>query len=494
VKLPYINEALCLCILASPLVLIADEYYIEWADTIDNGYVDNAEDIAVDNSNNIIVTGYADMSGGYNYDYFTVKYDSNGTILWADTIDNGVSIARSVAVDAADNIIVTGYCIIGGYADYLTVKYDPGGTILWVDTIINARHDNALGVAVDHSNNIIVTGYSVMPGPDCDYFTVKYDPDGAILWQHVLDNRTFDYAFGVAVDTSNNIIVTGHSGDPLADYDYFTVKYDSSGMILWQDTSVGDVAYDVVVDNLNNIIVTGYCVGQNSEDYYTVKYDPDGMILWQDTLDNGSSDVALAVGTDNCNNIIVTGYSEFSDLEYFTVKYDSNGTIVWQDTIDNVGDDFAHGVAVDNSDNILVTGIFFINGNNDYCTVKYAPSTGISENEHSSFRAARLLCNIYPNPFSKLTTISFEVDSRQKSAPSPWDESPRPTDGIVSVQIYNISGCCVKSFGPLPSAPGPVFMRWDGTDAYGREVPSGIYFVHLENGEHSFVEKAILLR
>jgi len=139
-----IATVLCICLFALSLFLFADEYYIQWADTVDNGYVDNAEDIAVDNSNNIIVTGYADMGGDYNYDYFTVKYDSNGTILWADTIDNGISIARSVAVDTSDNIVVTGYCIVGGYADYFTVKYDPNGIILWTDTIVNARHDNTL--------------------------------------------------------------------------------------------------------------------------------------------------------------------------------------------------------------------------------------------------------------------------------------------------------------------------------------------------------------
>ena len=471
-----VTKALCICILASPIVMSADEYYIQWADTIDNGYSDNAHAIAVDNSNNIIVTGYADMHGDYDYDYLTVKYDSNGTILWQDTIDNGVSIARGVVVDTDNNIIVIGYCIIGSYTHYFTVKYDPAGTILWADTIANDRHDSAFGVAVDSSNNIIVTGYSVMPGPDCDYYTVKYDPEGTIIWQRVLNNRTFDYAFGVAVDNFNNIIVTGHSGDPYADYDYFTVKYDSNGTVLWQDTLVGDIAYDVAVDNSNNIIVTGYCVAQNDEDYFTVKYDPDGTVLWQDTIDNGSSDAALGVATDGFGNIIVTGYSKFSDLEYFTVKYDSNGTILWQDTIENVGDDFAHGVAVDNSDKIIVTGTSFINGNNDYFTVKYVPFTGISEN-HRLFSPS-VFCEIYPNPFSNKAVIRYEMR----------DESHRQ----LSITIYDISGRLVKQWDYSTIRRSDQIV-WDGTDQTGNKLASGVYVVTLETQRSVVVRKVVLI-
>jgi len=209
-RLRCIFIALCICLFAFPLVLVADDYYIQWADTIDNGDWDGAFGVAVDNSNNIIVTGCSFIGG--NNDYFTVKYDSNGTILWQDTIDNGEEdLAEAVAVDNANNIIMTGYCDIGGDYDYFTVKYDSSGIISWVDIIDNnGLYDIARGVAVDNANNIIVTGYCDIGG-DYVYFTVKYDSNGTILWQDTLDNGPFDSAFGVAVDNANNIIVTGYT-------------------------------------------------------------------------------------------------------------------------------------------------------------------------------------------------------------------------------------------------------------------------------------------
>jgi hypothetical protein len=102
---------MCVCVgfLALPLSLYAQGYYIQWA-------------VAVDNSNNIIVTDQSDI--GPDEDYLTVKYSPDGTILWIDTLDNGSSDwVYGIAVNAFDNIIVTGTSTIGGTADYYTVKY-----------------------------------------------------------------------------------------------------------------------------------------------------------------------------------------------------------------------------------------------------------------------------------------------------------------------------------------------------------------------------------
>ena len=84
-KIKFIFIVLCIYLFSSSIALYADDYYIQWADTIDNGDFDGAHGVAIDNANNIIVTGYCGVTG-VDYDYFTVKYDSNGTILWTKTI------------------------------------------------------------------------------------------------------------------------------------------------------------------------------------------------------------------------------------------------------------------------------------------------------------------------------------------------------------------------------------------------------------------------
>ncbi len=482
-----IFTALCICLFVFPVVLVA-QGTILWADIIDNGDDDQAYGVAVDNSNNIIVTGYSFIGG--SKDYFTVKYDSNGTILWADTLDNGSNdVAYGAAVDNSNNIIITGYSFIGGNDDYFTVKYDSNGTILWADTIDNGYDDYATGVAVDNSNNIIITGYSFIGGND-DYFTVKYDSNGTILWADTIDNSSYDYAKGVTVDNSNNIIITGGSSG-LVFGDYFTVKYDSNGTILWADTidnGYDDYAYGVAVDNSNNIIVTGasYITGAYTADYFTVKYDSNGTILWADTIDNGHHDVATGVAADNSNNIIVTGVSfiHVGGGEYFTVKYDSSGTIQWADTVDNGWFDVARGVAVDNSNNIIVTGDFYLyDDDNDYLTIKYAPTSGISEDEGSGLLSGPTLCDIYPNPFRDRVEIRLMIEDER------WKM------GDISLRIYDVTGRCIKSFSLSTTySLLPTVVSWDGRDNSGEKVTSGVYFLRFNAGDYKETRQLLMIK
>jgi hypothetical protein len=83
--------------------------------------------VAVDGSNNVIVTGYSIGSDGYNIDYATIKYSSAGVPFWTNRYNgtgNGYDHAYAVAVDHSGNVIVTGYSIgSGGNYDFATVKY-----------------------------------------------------------------------------------------------------------------------------------------------------------------------------------------------------------------------------------------------------------------------------------------------------------------------------------------------------------------------------------
>lgn len=486
-KKAYMFAVAFLFLYLSTGALRGDDYVIQWADTVDNGDWDGASCIAVDSNNNIIVAGCSSLGG--NNDYLLVKYDSGGTVLWQDTIDNGgVDHAEDVAVDHSNNIIVTGYSMIGGDYDYFTVKYNPEGTVLWRDTLDNGgMYDIARGIAVDDANNIMVTGYCDIGG-DCVYVTVEYDPSGLIIWADTLDYGPYDSAFGVAVDDANNIIVTGYTSDGVNN-DYFTVKYDSGGTILWQrvvDIYEFDQAYGVTVDNSNNVVVTG-CTGGplDDYDYFTVKYDPGGMIIWSDTLDRGNNDdVAYDIAVDNSSNAYITGYSlELAgDYDYYTVKYSPSGTILWQDALDNGDDDIAYGIAVDGGGNVIVTGRSYIGDDYDFLTVKYAPVQGVTQDE-SDTKPDGVRCHVFPNPFSNSASIELGIG----------DERLRVED--TSLQIFDVSGRCVRVLKySMPHAPCAMQVIWDGSDDLGNVLPGGVYFLMYGIEEYRGIEKLLLVR
>jgi hypothetical protein len=97
------------------------------------------------------------------------------------------------------------------------------------------RQDIAVGVAVDGSDNVIVTGTSAWSRWH-DYATIKYSSAGVPLWTNRFDGsgNINDRAKAVAVDRSGNVFVTGAlwRGIPSDFYspsDYVTIKYPSAG-------------------------------------------------------------------------------------------------------------------------------------------------------------------------------------------------------------------------------------------------------------------------
>jgi len=100
------------------------------------------------------------------------------------------------------------------------------------------------------------------------------------------------------------------------------------------------------------------------------------------------------------------------------------------------------------------------------------------EQESSSASVSPLSLSISPNPFSKLTKISF---GRVQSAES------------VELKIYDITGHPIKQFNHLTIQPFNQ-VTWDGCDNLGKKLPSGVYFLKFQAGNFSDVQKAVLLK
>jgi hypothetical protein len=143
---------------------------------------------------------------------------------------NGYAAGNAVAVDGSNNIIVTGYSTGSGSGqDYATIKYSSAGVPLWTNLYNGPGNDDdhAVAVAVDGSANVVVTGYSTGSGSGCDYATIKYSSAGVPLWTNRYNGpgNAGDSAEAVAVDHSGNVIVTGYSTGSGGESDFATIKY-----------------------------------------------------------------------------------------------------------------------------------------------------------------------------------------------------------------------------------------------------------------------------
>jgi hypothetical protein len=185
-------------------------------------------------------------------------------------------------------------------------------------------------VAVDSEDNIIVTG--------SQFDTIKYDKYGTELWNATYDSGDDiqEYAYGVAVDSNDNIIVTGYSPHN-GTVNFYTIKYYPSGTELWNSSfDMGqEIAYCIAIDSNDNIIIAGefyiYHNRYNTWDGIIVKIDSDGNELWNLTYDTGESNLFKGIAVDSNDNILVVGYTEnwsISNAKFVTLKLTDDDSIL----------------------------------------------------------------------------------------------------------------------------------------------------------------------
>ncbi|HEX4265338.1 MAG TPA: SBBP repeat-containing protein [Verrucomicrobiae bacterium] len=225
---------------------------------------DQVKAIAADTSGGVYVTGYA-MDVASNFDYATVKYSSAGTLLWVNKFhgaSNGDNLVQSVALDNEGNTYVTGIATgTAGSFDYATIKISSTGQGVWTNIYDGPNHsdDEAVAVALDSAENVYVTGTSIGAGGSYGYTTIKYSNAGVPAWTNFFNgigNRG-GQATGFAVDGSGNAYVTGTSFGGLRPDEFVTVKYATGGAAVWTNLYSGGTAAGVVADINGNAYVTG---------------------------------------------------------------------------------------------------------------------------------------------------------------------------------------------------------------------------------------------
>lgn len=195
--------------------------------------------------------------------------------------------------------------------------------------------DCGYGIAVDKAGYIYVVGQGYGKDTKCDFTTIKYAPNGQVVWIRKYNGaeNNYDRPYAITVDDSGNVYVTGRDwGNESTFENIVTIKYDSDGNTLWTATYDGDAndydcPYAIAVDKNFNVYVVGESWGGEDtwEDIVTIKYDKHGKTVWVERyngLDN-DLDYPTSLVVDDNFNVYVTGlsYSLDTDEDMVTIKY-----------------------------------------------------------------------------------------------------------------------------------------------------------------------------
>ena len=315
----------------------------EWVQTY-NGTGDGLDisfSVVVDNLGNVYVAGNSPGDTSSN-DITTIKYDLAGQQQWVQRYngpgnsDDGTNGTNAIAVDSSGNVYVAGWSAGEQNTDYVVIKYNNNGDQQWAQRYngLGNGYDAPYGIALDSSGNVYVTGSSTGDGTGSDYTTIKYNPDGVQQWVQSYNGpgNGYDAALALAVDASGNAYVTGTSTAQNGQPDCTTIKYDTNGNQQWAKPYDGsangtDYGNSIAVDASGNVYVTGSSEGSaTNRDYLTLKYDSSGNQQWAMTYSSAGSNVdeGRSVGVDGSGNVYVTGVLAYSEGKAST---DDWGTI-----------------------------------------------------------------------------------------------------------------------------------------------------------------------
>jgi hypothetical protein len=264
---------------------------------------------------------------------------------------------KGIVVDSQCNIYAVSDSIEGIYYGGNTVpkhycyvrKYDSEGTLLWTKEIYTPGSDGfntystvATGIAIDSQDNIYVTGYANIPGYGGGLL-VKMDTSGDVEWKKFINGLTIYSA--PTVDSSGNVYIFGTAGIAGT-----LVKVNSSGSVLWGKSYAGPgntLGYTVKLDSNGNIFIGGQTsVSGVGNRCFVVKLNDSGSIVWTKIIANG---LMPYLAIDSQDNVYAMTYTSLYKLN------NSTGAFQWTRNFLSYYHLY-YGISIDAEDNIVLAG------------------------------------------------------------------------------------------------------------------------------------------
>ncbi|MBK8553804.1 MAG: SBBP repeat-containing protein [Ignavibacteria bacterium] len=121
-------------------------------------------------------------------------------------------------------------------------------------------NESGRSIDVDDSGNVYVTGFSNGFTAYSDFITIKYNSSGNMMWVKSYNgtNTAEDFAIAIKADGSGNVYVTGNSSGNGSDDDYATIKYNRDGIQQWVKRYDGPRSWNDLPNSLELILQRMY--------------------------------------------------------------------------------------------------------------------------------------------------------------------------------------------------------------------------------------------
>jgi hypothetical protein len=261
---------------------------------------------------------------------------------------SNVSIGYSMVADSS------GYAIVGsttasgeGAQDILFIKTDPEGNIIRARTFGGPGNESARAIKKTSDSGYILAGvtssYVSSSADSSNYFIVKTDSSGNILWTRSIGPPGVDVACDVIESHDHKYIVTGYTKSfGAGNEDVYLMALDSAGNLLW-DYAMGGSGSDfgnslIQTPNHHFLIVgstTGF--GATGQIPLLIEAIETGQMLYTNTFDLSTpfptnKRYFTKIIEGYANDYIITGsdgIETFGQAQHILLSFNQNYTVNW---------------------------------------------------------------------------------------------------------------------------------------------------------------------
>ena len=489
---------------------------IQWQKSLGGSSNEIAFYIHETSDSGFVITGVTDSQDGdvtghhFLWDCWLVKLNSVGAIQWQKCLGgSGEDEAFCIRQTSDGGFIVAGLSesvdgdVTGNHGgwDYWIMKTDASGNLQWQKSLGGSMVDGTSFIEEMPGGGYIICGYSQSVDGDVtgnhganDFWIVRIDSAGNLVWQKSLGGSVSDGATAIHRTSDGGMIISGSSssndGDVSGNHgntDFWLVKTDSAATILWQKTfggTMNDIANSMQITADGGFIIAGRTnssdgdVNSNhgSDDFWLVKTDSAGNMQWQKSFGGSLFESGNSVAQTSDGGYIITGGTASTDGDvtgnhgsgdFLVIKTDSAGTIQWQKCLGGTLNDYAASVTETNDGGFAIAGTSYsddgdVTGHHppasasDFWVVKLAPYSSVEENIFSSG------ITVFPNP----ATTEIKVQSSKFK--------------VQSVEVLDVVGMKHLTPNRSPSGEGSALINISGLN-------SGMYFLRIKTTEGFFL-------
>ena len=218
-----------------------------------------------------------------------------------------------------------GYALAGsttssssGMLSFWLVKVDAMGEQQWTQTYEYSDLDTAANsVIVTKDGSYLLAGYVTLFNGREDFRLVKTDSAGKMQWSQTYGTSDKDIAYSVVQTNEGGYAIAGYTGIDKARGDFWLIKIDSAGKLLWNNQYGGSYeefgAYSIVQLNDGGYALAGglgLAEPMNAvRDFLLVRTDSSGVQLWNRTYGGNSDDYATSMVKTTDGSYVLLGPS-----------------------------------------------------------------------------------------------------------------------------------------------------------------------------------------